>query len=90
MKIEPNFDQAEGIGPLFPDILVSSEAGPSVDEERLRVEVVAAALQLIAIGGRRKHEDPVDVAKGDEPFTPVANAMKVLQTCIYKLVKKVL
>ena len=66
MKIEPNFDQAEGIGPLFPDILVSSEAGPHVDEERLRVEEVTAALQLLGPGGRGKEVDPVDVAEGDE------------------------
>ncbi len=47
MDFEPHFDEAKGIGPLFPDLLVGGEAGASVDKEGLRVEVGPAALELL-------------------------------------------
>ena len=70
MNVEPYFYEAEGVGPLFPDFFVGGEAGARVDEERLRVEVAAAALDLLGAGGRGEQVDPVDVAKRDELVAP--------------------
>ena len=79
LSVEPNLDQAKGVGPLLPDLPVGGEAGAGVDEERLRVEEVAAALQLLGPGGRRKEVDPVDVAEGDEFVASGIKFVKIAQ-----------